>query len=503
MKKAFVYVVAAALAVVSCTLETIDTTVEENAAPATEIIFDLTANHPDGAATKAVKTGWEPNDVIFVFFSNQAAPKYAEMKWDGSKWTTTAKNELSLAESETGTMRAVYLPFGSDATVSASGANFRFGETYLSYYLTATLDYTVTGGKVSGAFDMHIPDGYVQFFWDDASADPSTEIELREPHLTPQGIASIAADGTITHTSMASGAPLPGYVYDKAVKETGESKGYLFSGILAAGARNVSTNYNFTLVIGGWEGTYYYKAFSSKTWYRGDSDGRALKMPAQANWTAITKDIPIDLGIDVSGKRIYWSNCNLGATTETGYGDYYAWGEILNQDYKSADFSWTGYMLGDGTGTKFYKYTASSNANAVSGTADGLTRLEMADDAARVDLGHIYRIPTKDEFTALVSSSNCTITKQTNYKDSGVDGYLFTSKKTGYTSHCIFMPAAGCYNDDTGTLRFAGSAGYWWTSSLYTTNVTMAHRMLFSASYSPYMIYYDRKQGYSIRPVSE
>lgn len=501
MKKVLAFVAAAALAIVSCTVEFTEVPAEENVTPVTEIVFDLTANHPDGTATKAVKTGWEPNDVIFVFFSNQAAPKYAEMKWDGSKWTTTAKNELGLAESETGTMSAVYLPFGSDATVSNSGSSFTFSKTYLSYYLTATLDYTVSGGKVSGAFDMHIPDGYVQFFWDDASADPSTEIELREPHLTPQGIASIAADGTITHTSMASGAPLPGYVYDKAVKETGESKGYLFSGILAAGARNASTNYNFTLVVGGWEGTYYYKDFSGKTWYRGESDGRALKMPTVSNWTAMTENKPIDLGIDVAGKRIYWSNCNLGATTETGYGDYYGWGEILNQVYKSADFSWSGYMLGDGTGTKFYKYTASSNANAVSGTADGLTRLEMADDAARVDLGRIYRIPTKDELQALVT--NCTKTPQNDYKGTGVNGYLFTSNKTGYTSNSIFMPAAGCYNDDTGTLRFAGSAGYWWTSTLYTTNVTMAHRMLFNTSYSPYMNYYDRNQGYSIRPVSE
>lgn len=502
MKKTIYLVAAATLAMVSCNKEIFDNPAEVISSPATDIIFELTANHPDGADTKAVKTGWEPNDVIFVFFSNQAAPKYAEMKWDGSKWTTTAKNELSLAESETGTMRAIYLPFGSDATVSASGTSFRFSETYLSYYLTGTLAYTVTGGKITGEFNMQIPEGYVQFFWNDASADPSTKIELREPHLTPQGIASIAADGTITHTSMASGAPLPGYVYDKAVKETGESKGYLFSGILAAGARNASTNYNFTLVVGGWEGTYYYKDFSGKTWYRGESDGRALKMPTVSNWTAMTENKPIDLGIDVAGKRIYWSNCNLGATTETGYGDYYGWGEILNQDYKSADFSWSGYMLGDGTGTKFNKYTASSNANAVSGTADGLTRLEMADDAARVDLGRIYRIPTKDELQALVT--NCTKTPQNDYKGTGVKGYLFTSNKTGYTSNSIFMPAAGCYNDNSGVLRWAGNAGYWWASTLYT-NVSQAYRVFFSFSSStaPLLNYYDRNYGYSVRPVSE
>lgn len=58
---------------------------EDNQSPK-EIIFDLNANHPDGNPTKAVKTGWEKNDVIYVFFSGQRAPRYLEMKWNGSEW---------------------------------------------------------------------------------------------------------------------------------------------------------------------------------------------------------------------------------------------------------------------------------------------------------------------------------------------------------------------------------------------------------------------------------
>ena len=54
-----------------------------------EIVFDLSASLPDDGSTKAVKTGWETGDVIFVFFSKQDTPNYLEMKWTGSKWEMT------------------------------------------------------------------------------------------------------------------------------------------------------------------------------------------------------------------------------------------------------------------------------------------------------------------------------------------------------------------------------------------------------------------------------
>ena len=319
MKKITVIISFIVISLVSCNKETLVTTQDENETPTTEIVFELTANHPDGATTKAVKTGWEDGDVIFVFFNNVAAPKYLKMSYDGSVWSYTQMNgavegSLGLVENATGTMRAVYLPFGNDATVSNDGTSFTFSETTYSYYLTATLSYTVSGGRVSGAFDMQIPEGYIQFFLDDASASSSTEIKLRATQLKPQGIASISANGTITHSSVSSGTPLPGYVYDKSIKDTGESKGYLFSGILAAGSRNVSTTYYFTLISGGLQGTYYSKTFKDKTWYRSATEGRALKMPAISNWTNLSDSYLIyksNTTIDDSGENYYYRESYL------------------------------------------------------------------------------------------------------------------------------------------------------------------------------------------------
>ena len=542
MEKALIILAAIALTLVSCTMEIADVVPEENVAPQKSIVFNLTANHPDGAATKAVKTGWENGDVIYVFFSNVAAPKYLKMSYDGTQWAYTQMNgaseeSLVLTEGATGTMRAVCLPFGNALTVRNDGTSFTFSDTTYSYYLTATLDYTVTDGKVSGAFNMAVPDGYVQFFLDDAGASASTEIELREPHLTPQGIASVAADGTIIPTSVAHGAPLPGYVYDKAVKETGESKGYLFSGILAAGARNTSTDYYFTVVSGGWQGTYYQKAFSDRTWYRSATEGRSLKMPALSGWTTITDYKPIDLGLDVGGKRIYWSSRNLGASSDfpaantdearhATWGDYYAWGETAPyytenpystptwKDGKSSGYAFSSYSYATVTDdyVTFSKYTSDKNSSATSGTADGLTQLEKIDDAVCVKLpGTLWRMPTEADWVALIGD------RDPEYKPEE-DHWIYLKTESGrkvygtvdgYTDRYIFLPSAGYYS---GTVLhdiqyiYPGEEyphGHYWSSTLGTYNVLYASHLYFNLGMKVYLWEFTRGTGFTIRPVSD
>ena len=482
MKKTWIVLATIAFALVSCNNEILDNTTDVNTASRTKIVFELTANHPDGATTKAVKTGWESGDVIYVFFNNVAAPKYLKMSYDGSVWSTTemdgaSTGSLGLTEGATGTMRAVYLPFGNALTIGTGtdGTSFTFSETTYSYYLTATLDYTVTSGKVSGAFNMTIPDGYIQFFLNDENASFSTEIEIREPHLTPQGIASIAANGTITHTDVAHGAPLPGYVYDKAVKQDGESKGYLFSGILASGARNNTTNYDFTLVSGGWQGMYYRVAFLERSWYNGATYGRALIMPALDEWMKITDYKPIDLGIDVGGKRIYWCSRNLGATSDgpadnsNTYGKYYTW------DERNSDFVTT--------------FGASSK----------------------------WRVPTESEWVALSESTNIVDIKEIyhgdilyqriiNYNswDDTSKGLIAKSEVEGKTDRYIFLPAAGQKEGNVNNAATnTGSKGYYWTSTpANTTNWDTSYYAYFDSKAFGTVNYY-RNVWFSVRPVSE
>ena len=57
MKKTFVLMLAALTALVSCHKEIIDTPADNT--PAAPITFQLTASHPEGEGTKAVKSAWE------------------------------------------------------------------------------------------------------------------------------------------------------------------------------------------------------------------------------------------------------------------------------------------------------------------------------------------------------------------------------------------------------------------------------------------------------------
>lgn len=89
------------------------------------------------------------------------------------------------------------------------------------------------------------------------------------------------------------------------------------------------------------------------------------------------------------------------------------------------------------------------------------------------------RLPTKDEINELMNSQNCQWTWIENYNYSSISGYLVTSKKEGYTSNSIFLPAAG--GNKAGVTLSPGNHGNYWTSDL-TTSGTSAYYMYFTPS---------------------
>ena len=517
MKKVLVLICGAVLALVSCSKEM--SPGNQGIEQATPIVFNLSATHPDGPATKAVKTGWETGDVVFVFFEKQVAPAYLEMKYDGEKWKNTP-NGLSLREGETGTMTAVYLPFGSDAKVVADGTDYRFDKTYYSYFLTSSMDYTVSDGEVSGTFSMQIPDGYVQFFMGDDVFALDSEIELREPHLTPQGIESISSSGSIALKTLAHGAPLPGYLYDKKNKDADESAGILFSGILSDDARYDKTgtpsDYHFTLVINGWDGMYYNNVFTGKMLYRGEKVGRALKFSGDG-WEPIMDYKPIDIGCDVDGKRVYWASRNLGAASdfptssadadiEATYGDYYAWGETETyyesgyameypQEHWKADmtdgYAWGSYKKFNptGDGSTFTKYTGSD-----------YDTLLPDDDVASVVAKGTWRMPTRAEWSQLRSTSFNWIW------DNESNGCKVTSNVEGYDGSdgpWIFLPASCCWQGND-FIRLGGGEdplGVYWSASLSSPSPSEASFVVCS-TFGDEGGTVERFGGFSVRPVT-
>ena len=165
----------------------------------------------------------------------------------------------------------------------------------------------------------------------------------------------------------------------------------------------------------------------------------------------------VDLGLP-SGTR--WATCNVGANSPTDYGNYYAWGETTPKTYYGSD-----------------SYT------------DNPTTLPSSADAATANWGSGWRMPTYDELNEL--KNNCTVTWITQ---NGVNGRLFT----GPNGNSIFLPAAGWR---TGSyLRYAGSYGYYWSSSLYSDDTDYAWYLYFnSGNYG--MSYYYRFYGCTVRAV--
>lgn len=145
-----------------------------------------------------------------------------------------------------------------------------------------------------------------------------------------------------------------------------------------------------------------------------------------------------------------WASCNIGATVPEGCGNYYAWGEIAPK----VDYSWATYKYANGDKNKLTKYCYDVQCGN-EGFIDNKKVLDLEDDAARVNWGGKWRMPTNAEWAELRAMCTWTWTTQ-----NGVNGYLVTSKTNG---NFIFLPATGRYES---YLYDGDSLGFYWSSSL-------------------------------------
>lgn len=181
----------------------------------------------------------------------------------------------------------------------------------------------------------------------------------------------------------------------------------------------------------------------------------------------------VDLGLTVK-----WADRNIGASSSESFGNYFAWGEIIP---KTA-FSWDNYKWG--TNVNITKYNS----------ADNLMILEPSDDAASVNFGGNWRMPTEEDFMELCY--NCTKIWTTV---NNVKGFLFTSKING---NSIFFPAGGLYTESG--LQNTGVQGFYWSSSWDKTFASGALHFEFSArGFSNPCNGSRRFNGYSIRAVTK
>lgn len=188
----------------------------------------------------------------------------------------------------------------------------------------------------------------------------------------------------------------------------------------------------------------------------------------------------VDLGLSVK-----WATCNVGASKPEEYGNYFAWGETTTK----STYDWSTYKYCDGNYNSLNKY----NTDSSKGLVDNDTILNMDDDAARVNWGDNWRMPTDAEFTEL--REQCIWTWTTH---NGVKGYKVTSKKSGYTNNAIFLPAAGYRSANS--LNSEGYSGRYWSSLLDTDDPISAWYVYFNSS-NVYGESHYRSEGRPVRPV--
>ena len=167
----------------------------------------------------------------------------------------------------------------------------------------------------------------------------------------------------------------------------------------------------------------------------------------------------VDLGLSVK-----WATCNVGANTPEEYGDYFAWGETdPKQSFTNDNYLYKG--------------------NPVT--------LPLSADAAHVNWGENWRMPTKQEQEELYN--NCAW-EWTNVN--AVKGYKVIGKNGNY----IFLPAGGYMSDNI--ICDGGTSGYYWSGMLSNSNSNNSSCLYFLDSYVN-RYYNARYFGQTIRPVHQ
>ena len=461
MKKAILLFCMAA-GLVSCAKDILDTEKENTQKEGVPMTFNVTV-----LETKATKTDWADGDKIYVFF-NGLETKYLILERSSGVWSNTSGGG-TLTDSDfsslgTKTLTAVHFPVTVDVAYADSKFSFTSGgKPMYNYYLFETgKDYTVDGTTVSATLSMGKPADMVQIHVAGIQGNVA-DYTFGCSKIRPVACASVGTNGAITESVLQAGARVSGFA---------DSDGGIFAGRLTTTG---AANYKFTVAS---DANIYTLTRDGKTLTAGKMyNFPSLSTTGGSNWAVQNaSDLYVDLGLSVK-----WAKYNVGATTETGYGDYFAWGETTGYNEGKTNFAsdWSNYYFG--TQSSFTKYTGSD-----------YTVLQKEDDAAYAALGGKFRMPTKAEIDALLALSKKWVT---NYNGSGINGYTFTGN-----GNTLFLPAAG-YRNLT-DFYDTGSYGLYWSSSLYTGNPDGAWYLYFDSGPAD-ASGNDRCYGFSVRAVSE
>lgn len=195
----------------------------------------------------------------------------------------------------------------------------------------------------------------------------------------------------------------------------------------------------------------------------------------------------VDLGLPTGLK---WAKCNVGATSETDYGDYFQWGST--EPNTADECNWADAPFNNGSDSYNKEYFTTHKSEWL----DSKDNLKPEFDAARAIMGGDWRMPTEAEFDELLSGTTNEWIE--DFNGTGVNGRKFTSKTD--TSKYIFIPAAGFRTN--GSVNYVDIYGDVWASSLDISHTDHAWCLNLNSDVCC-MGYSYRYGGWSVRGVIE
>lgn len=197
----------------------------------------------------------------------------------------------------------------------------------------------------------------------------------------------------------------------------------------------------------------------------------------------------VDLGLP-SGTM--WSTCNVGASKPEDNGLLFQFGRVDGYKYGDTNHKFkTNDQNKQDTGNPYIPKTASGKTYDVGET------LDLKDDAAHVNMGGIWRMPTNDELQELIDN-----TTQKVETINEVQGIMFTSTKPGYEGKQLFIPFVGYWLEEDGGFMEAGSYACMRSSQVLTSFVGYAYLLECYSSGDAYINYFNfRSYAFSVRGV--
>lgn len=356
---------------------------------------------------------------------------------------------------------SVGIIYGTSSTLSESSSTMKSTTSNGTYSITLSglSAETTYYYRAYAVYDGKYYYGDIKNF--ETNATPAVSFDVTTSSTTSIGETSAMLNGSITANNTTKS-----YTAGFFLTTTGTPSSGNYTKNVTGGTNTTGT---YSAQVSGLTGNtkYYVRAYVlyDDNYYYGVTTSFTTTKPTTGtlnghNW--------VDLGLP-SGTR--WATCNIGASSTTGYGNYYAWGETETKTSYSKN-TYQYYIIGNWVNI----------GDDISGTKY---------DVAHVKWGSSWVLPSKSQIDELVD--NCTSVWTTQ---NGVWGRKFTSNINSVT---IFFPAGGWYAD--ATHYKAGEAGCYMSSSVSQGLSGMLNYQLSISENSASCASMDRARGYMVRPV--